>query len=190
MKHTIMIKKILILSIFLSFSLCILSQNATNYRQFIESTSVPNKVKAAFNTMYPGAFIKMWYVTNIAYWYQDYGPSYYNGWYQPRTVVVFNFSEPANYEVEFLYNNENSRAIFNRYGVWFETRTKVVALPDQIEAAIDNSDFSSWRRSDHKERIEAPGMAGSVYRMQVSQKHLSQIIRIDDNGKIVQIKSE
>lgn len=183
-------KKILILVFFLSIALCFWGQNAKNYRQVIETNNVPQKVRAEFKTRYPKAVVKMWYITSITYWYQDYGPSYYNGWYQPRTVVVYNFSEPANYEVEFLNDFDNSRAIFNRYGVWFETRTKLVALPDEIETALNNSEYGGWIRSEYKERIEAPGMAGSVYRMQVSNKHLSQIIRLNDNGKIVQVKTE
>lgn len=185
-----MIKKFLLLSLFLSIALCFWGQNAKNYRQVIEDNNVPQKVRTEFKTRYPQAIVKMWYVTSITYWYQDYGPSYYSGWYQPRTVVVYNFNEPANYEVEFLNDLDHSRAIFNRYGVWFETRTKVVALPGQIETAINDSEYSNWRWSDYKERIEAPGMPGSVYRMQVSNKHLSEIIRINDNGRIIQIKSE
>jgi hypothetical protein len=185
-----MIKKILLLSLFMSIALCFVGQNANNYRQIIETNSVPKKVRAEFNTRYPGVFVKMWYVTSITYWYQDYGPSYYNGWYQPRNVVVYNFSEPANYEVEFLSGYDNSRAIFNRYGVWFETRTKVVYLPELVESALAKSEYGSWKRSEYMERIEAPGMPGSVYRMQVSNKHLSQIIRINDTGSIIQIKSE
>lgn len=185
-----MIKRILLLGLFLSFAFCFFGQNVKTYRQLIESRDVPQKVRTEFRTRYPNAFVKMWYITSISYWYQDYGPSYYNGWYQPRTVVVYNLSEPANYEVEFLNDYDNSRAIFNRYGVWFETRTQLVTLPDQVENALKSSAYDKWKRSDYKERIEAPGMPGSVYRMQVSEKHLSHIIRINDTGKIVQIKTE
>ena len=183
-------KKILTHVLLLSFTLCVWSQKTQSYRQVIETNYVPQKVRTEFKTRYPNAIVKMWYVSSISYWYQDYGPSYYSDWYRPRTVVVYNFNEPANYEVEFLNDLDHSRAIFNRYGVWFETRTRVVALPEQIEKALSDSEFSNWRWSDYKERIEAPGMPGSVYRMQVSSKHLSQIIRINENGRIVQIKTE
>jgi len=185
-----MMKKILTHVLLLSFTLCVWSQKTQSYRQVIETNYVPQKVRTEFKTRYPNAIVKMWYVSSISYWYQDYGPSYYSDWYRPRTVVVYNFNEPANYEVEFLNDLDHSRAIFNRYGVWFETRTRVVALPEQIEKALSDSEFSNWRWSDYKERIEAPGMPGSVYRMQVSSKHLSQIIRINENGRIVQIKTE
>ncbi len=174
----------------MAIAFCFYGQNAQSYRQIIEINSVPKKVRAEFKTRYPHAFEKMWYVTSITYWYQDYGPSYYKGWYQSRTVVVYNFNEPANYEVEFLNDLDNSRAIFNRYGVWFETRTKVVELPDEALKALEDSEYGSWKWSDYKERIEAPGMPGSVYRMQVSNKHLSHILRINDSGNIVQIKTE
>lgn len=156
----------------------------------IDNNNVPKKVRENFKQRYPNAFVKMWYVTSITYWYQDYGPAYYNGWYQPRTVVVYNFNEPANYEVEFTNDYENSRAIYNRYGAWFETRTAVYHLPDLIKEAVEASEFGNWKWSDYKERIEAPGMPSSVYRMQVSSRQMSQIIRINEEGKIVQIKTE
>lgn len=183
-------KKTILTSLILLFTVCFYGQNAKNYRQVIETNNVPQKVRTEFKTRYPHAFVKMWYITSITYWYQDYGPAQYNAWYQPRTVVVYKFNEPANYEVEFLNDYDNSRAIFNRYGVWFETRTKVVELPESAVKAMENSEYGNWMWSDYKERIEAPGMPGSVYRMQVSNRHLSQILRISDSGKIVQIKTE
>ena len=183
-------KKILLLFLLLFFALCFYGQNTKNYRQVVEPNNVPQKVRAEFKKRYPTAFVKMWYITSITYWYQDYGPSHYNGWYQPRKVVVYNFSEAANYEVEFINDYENSRAIFNRYGVWFETRTKVAVLPGPVEKALGDSEYSTWTWSEYKERIEAPGMPGSVYRMQVSDQNLSPILRINDDGKIVQIKTE
>ena len=185
-----MMKKIILTGLFLSFFVCFYGQNVKNYRQVVETNNVPKNVRTEFKTRYPNAFVKMWYATSITYWYQDYGPSQYNAWYQPRTVVVYKFNEPANYEVEFLNDYENSRAIFNRYGTWFETRTQVLVLPEKVEKALENSEYVNWRWSDYKERIEAPDMPGSVYRMQVSDPHLSQIIRLNDDGKIVQIKTE
>ena len=165
-------------------------QNTKNVRQVTETNNVPQKVRTEFKTRYPDAFVKMWYITSISYWYQDYGSANYNAWYQPRTVVVYNFNEPANYEVEFINGYENSRAIFNRYGAWFETRTKVIELPGKVLKALEDSEYSTWKWSDYKERLEAPGMPGSVYRLQVSEQQLSQIIRINDTGKIIQIKTE
>ena len=144
----------------------------------VEIKDLPKNVRSEFKIRYPNAFVKMWYATSITYWYEDYGPTYYNGWYQPRKVVVYRFDQPSYFEVEFLNQDENSRAIFNRYGTWFETRTMVNTLPENIIEALNNSDFAGWKISDYKERIEAPGMVNSVYRMNVSKNHLSQIIRI------------
>lgn len=165
-------------------------QNTKSYRQLVEINNVPKNVRIEFKNRYPQAFVKMWYVTSITYWYEDYGPSNYNGWYKARTVVVYRFDQPSYYEVEFLNQDENSRAIFNRYGNWFETRTHVYNLPENIVTALKDSEFASWKWSDYKERIEAPGMLSSVYRMHLSKGHLSQIIRISEEGKIVQIKME
>jgi len=183
-------KKSILFLILVLFALSFQAQNQKTYRQMVEINNLPKNVRSEFKIRYPNAFVKMWYSTSITYWYEDYGPSYYNGWYQPRTVVIYKFDQPAYFEVEFMRDDENSRAIFNRYGTWFETRTKVNKLPDNIIEALNNSDFSGWKISDYKERIEAPGMVNSVYRMNVSKGHLSQIIRLSENGKIVQIKME
>ena len=182
-------KIILIITLFIS-AVSFFGQNSKTYRQMVEIRDVPKNVRADFNLRYPNAFVKMWYVTSITYWYEDYGPSYYNSWYRPRTTVVYKFDQPSYYEVEFLRNDENSRAIFNRYGNWFETRTKVNKLPQEIVNALEDSDFSGWKISEYKERIEVPGIVNSVFRMHVSKEHLSQIIRINEKGKIVQIKME
>ncbi len=183
-------KKSILLIIILSITSCFYGQNSRAYRQMVDINNLPKNVRSEFKIRYPNAFVKMWYITSITYWYEDYGPTYYNGWYQPRTVVVYKFDQPSYYEVEFFNQDENSRAIFNRYGSWFETRTQVIKLPDNIIEALQNSDFAGWKISDYKERIEAPGMVNSVYRMNVSNGHLSQIIRISQSGKIVQIKME
>lgn len=165
-------------------------QQARKYRQVIESNFVPQKVRAEFHKKYPNAMVKMWYVTHISYWYQDYGPSYYDAWYQPRTVVIYDFSDPANYEVEFLNGTENSRAIYNRFGVWFETRTRVTNLPEGVKNAIATSEFGDWFPSEYMERIEAPGMNRSVYRMQMSNRLDSHIIRVNEEGEIIQVKTQ
>ena len=183
-------KKIFLLIAFIFICLSFFGQKTTSYRQIIENEYVPKKVITEFQSRYPKAYVKMWFVTSITYWYEDYGPTYYNGWYKPRTVVVYSFDQAPNYEVEFMNNGEQSRAIFNRYGVWFETRTKVTALPDDVEDALLDSEYALWKWSDYKERIEAPGMPGSVYRLNVTQQHHSNILRLDEKGKIVQIKSE
>lgn len=183
-------KKIIIFLVFITSALYFNGQNAKTYRQLIETNSVPKNVRVEFKTRYPQAIVKMWYITSITYWYEDYGPSMYNGWYKPRTVAVYKFDQPSYYEIEFLNQGDNSRAIFNRYGSWFETRSRVYNLPENIIAALKESEFGSWNWSDYKERIEAPGMINSVYRMQVSKNHLSQIIRINEEGRIVQIKME
>ncbi|MFC2107104.1 hypothetical protein ACFLRY_02090 [Bacteroidota bacterium] len=183
-------KKPFLLLAFLLLTLIFVGQNTKNYRQVIENNKVPQKVRMEFKKKYPEAIAAMWFITSISYWYQDYGPSYYNGWYESRTVTVYNFNEASNYEVEFINHNENCRAIFNRYGTWFETRTKIKELPSQTIKALEGSEYDSWQWSEHKERIEAPGMPGSVYRMKVSQRNNSQIIRISEQGKIVQIKTE
>lgn len=182
-------KKLLTIVVIMFLVMCINAQNAINYHTIVEINDVPKKVRLEFKLRYPNSYVKIWYVTNIAYWYNDYGVSY-NNWYRERTVIVYRFDQPSNYEVEFYNNDENSRAIYNRYGIWFETRTQLYELPENIRQALQNSKFADWKISDYKERIEIPGLEGSVYRMSVSSKNNSNIIRISDNGKLVQIKTE
>jgi hypothetical protein len=183
-------KKSILFIILVFFAFSFQGQNSRSYRQMVNLSEVPKNVRNNFNSRYPGTFVKMWYVTSIIYWYEDYGPTYYNGWYKPRNVVVYKFDQPSYYEVEFMLQDLNSRAIFNRYGQWFETRTQITVLPENIQKALQKSEFATWKVSEYKERIEAPGMVNSVYRMHVSKDHLSQIIRISEEGKIVQIKME
>ncbi len=183
-------KKTLVVAFSLLLTISVFGQGSKSYRLPVEINDVPKNIRSEFKMRYPTAFVKMWYVTSVTYWYEDYGPEYYNGWYRPRTVVVYKFDQPANYEVAFYLQDENSRALYNRYGVWFETRTSFVKLPENVRQALLASEFGTWTWSEYKERIEAPGMPGSVYRLQVSKNNQSHIIRLSDQGKIVQIKTE
>ena len=131
----------------------------------------------------------MWTTSHITYWYEDAAPGWYGGWYVSRPVLVYKFEFPSYYEVDFYRNNESSRAIYNRYGTWFETRTKLIDLPDTIVDALEHAGYADWTWSQHKERIEAPGMIGCVYRLKVTRGRTdSQVIRLNQDGEIVQIK--
>ena len=180
------IKVLLIFSVLLS--LTVKAQQGTTYRQPIEDNLVPKTVRTNFKSQYPQSLITMWYTSHITYWYEDYATGWYGGWYQDRPIVVYRFEFPSYYEVDFYRNNESSRAIYNRYGVWFETRVKITALPDSIAVALRNAGYGDWTWSQHKERIEAPGMDGYIYRLQITQGHDTQIIRLNKEGEIIQIR--
>ncbi len=180
------IKLILILSALLSLS--VNAQQSQTYRHPVEDNLVPKTVRANFKTQYPRSLINMWYTSHITYWYEDYATGWYGGWYASRPVVVYKFEFPSYYEVDFYRNNENCRAIYNRYGVWFETRTKLIALPDSIADALRSAGYGDWTWSQHIERIEAPGMPGYVYRLRVNTGRESQIIRLNEEGEIIQIR--
>lgn len=94
-------------------------------------------------------------------------------------MVVYTFEFPSYFEVDFIRNNESSRAIYNRYGNWFETRTKVKELPESIANALKEDGYGDWTWSELKEKIEAPGMIGSVYRLRVSGEGETIQIRYD-----------
>ena len=122
-----------IILIWLGLTGCLANaQQVKSYRQPIEDNLVPKVVRTNFRSQYPQSAIVIWYVSHITYWHEDYAPGWYGEWYQPRTAVVYTFEFPTYYEVYFYRNKENSRAIYNRHGHWFETRTKLSALPDNI----------------------------------------------------------
>lgn len=180
---------VIMITVFISVTLC--SQNTSLYRQPAAEKSIPKIVNATFKVAYPDALVFNWYITHISYWYEDYSGSWYNGWYSPRQVIVYTYAEPAYYEVEFSSEHgETSRTIYNRYGYWFETRTKLAGLPKNIVDALKESKYAEWNWSAHKERIEAPGMPGSVYRLRITKGLRSVIVRFDDLGQLIQAKEQ
>ena len=92
--------------------------------------------------------------------------------------------------MDFKLDNESSRAIFSRYGQWFETRTKIKSFPEEVIQGLKNSEFGDWIWSEHKERIEALGSPGYVYRLQVSKKGNAYLVRLNESGEIIQVKYE
>ncbi len=105
-------------------------------------------------------------------------------------IVKHRFEKPSYYEVDFDLNGEPSRAIFSRYGQWFETRTKIKKLPDEVLSGLSETEYADWTRSDHKERIQIPGIKEPIYRLKISKNDSSYILRLSDTGEIVQVKYE
>lgn len=52
--------------------------------------------------------------------------------------------------------DENSRAIFNRYGNWFETKIRVHTLPENIIAALEESDLGTGSCQTIKSELKHP----------------------------------
>ena len=164
------------------------AQREVSYRILLDDIQVPREVKTAFKAKYPNTFMSIWYSSHITYWYEDYAPGWYGTWYPSRQVVVHRFEKTAFYEVDFRQNDEPSRAIFSRYGQWFETRTKIKSLPEEVSIGLKDSEFGDWLRSDHKEKIESMGVPGFIYRLQVSDRKSTYIIRLNESGEIIQVK--
>ncbi len=183
-------KRKIILMTFVQFFLLfpLLAQREVSYRVVLDDAQVPKEVRAAFKSMYPQTFFSIWYTSHITYWYEDYAPSWYGAWYPVRQTVVHRFEKPAYYEVDFKLGNESSRAIFSRFGQWFETRTKIGSFPDEVVVGLKESEFGDWIWSDHKERIQAIGLPGFIYRLQVSNRESAFIVRLDESGNIIQVK--
>ena len=104
----------------------------------------------------------------------------------PKTVNLY--CNPFVYS--HICTNETSRAIFSRFGQWFETRTKISALPEEVSLGLKETEFGDWIWSDHKERIEALGIPGYIYRLQVSNRKFTYIIRLNEYGEVIQVKYE
>jgi len=166
------------------------AQNTVSYRMVLDDRQVPKEVIAGFNAKYPGDLFTIWYSSHITYWYEDYAQNWYGEWYPKRQVVVHRFEKPAYYEVDFRIDNLPSRAIFNRYGQWIETRAKLSTLPDAVTTGLRNSEFGDWLWSAHKERIEILGNEGLIYRLVVTDRRNTYIVRLNEAGEIVQVKYE
>jgi hypothetical protein len=185
LKKTILTAAILLVAVWV-----LMAQQQVSYRVLIDEQQVPKVVQDSFKTRYPETFMDLWYTSHITYWYEDYSQTWYGAWYPSRQMLIHKFEKPAYYEVEFMRNGETSRAIFSRFGQWFETRTKISSLPETVASSLKESEFCDWIWSDHKERIEAIGAPGSFYRLQVSNQNHSYILRINDSGEIIQVKYE
>lgn len=183
------LRSIVIITTLLSIPFCMaLAQREVSYRIVLDDAEVPKEVRAAFKAKYPNTFMSIWYTSHITYWYEDYATAWYGDWHITRINTVHTFEFPSYFEVEFYRNEQNSRAIYNRYGQWFETRTKLIALPDDISQKLKASEYGNWSWSKHKERIEVPGMPDSIYRLEVANGREYLIIRISEQGEIIQIR--
>jgi len=165
------------------------SQEFAGYRQPASPKAIPKLVMNEFNANYPDALTKSWYVTHLVYWQNDCSSNWYYDWYGPRNVTIYTFEKPTYFEVEFVDNpGELSRAIYNLYGYWFETRTQINSLPKSIIESLQSSEYKGWKISSFKERIESPSWPNDIYRFQVSKGLKTRIIRMEINGTIIQAK--
>lgn len=186
MKNRIVIVFIVLL---IAFSINLSAQNVIAQRQPANEKSIPKIVLNTFKEQYPDVFLKGWYVTHLTYWQNDYSSDWYYGWYGQRTVVIYTYQKPNYYEVEFINNpGEISRAIYNIYGYWYETRTQIKGLTMGIHNALKASKYSDWKISTTKEKIESPMWPVEIYRFQVSKGLKSKILRMDADGNIIQEK--
>ena len=178
--------------IFISFLLVcsnLYSQTEQAYRVPLPTKSVPPIVLNAFNKQYPDVMLKSWYVTHITYWYNDVSSSWYYNWYGPRTAVVYVYEVPNYFEVEFTDQpGELSRAIYNRFGYWHETRTQLKGLPSNIIESLNDTKYAEWKKSKLKEKIETPEWPEPIYRFRVSKGLKSVIIRMNHEREIIQKK--
>ncbi|MDT8393230.1 MAG: hypothetical protein RQ761_05275 [Bacteroidales bacterium] len=170
-------------------SITVYAQNVIAQRQPASEKSIPRIVLSTFKEQYPDVLLKGWYVTHLTYWQNDYSSDWYYGWYGQRTVVIYTYQKPNYYEVEFMDNpGELSRAIYNIYGYWHETRTQIKGLTMGIHDALKASKYRDWKISTTKEKLASPMWPVEIYRFQVSKGLKSQIIRMDADGNIIQIK--
>ncbi|WP_372647549.1 hypothetical protein [Draconibacterium sp.] len=165
------------------------AQQKTAYRMPASEKAVPKVVLEGFKSQHPLVQVKGWYVTHLVYWENDYSSDWYTGWYPQRTLVVYTYEKPNYYEVEFeVYPGELSRAIYNKYGYWYETRTQLRGMPMPVYDALQTSKYSNWKISVLKEKIESPAWPLPIYRFNVTKGMRSHILRMDEKGSIVQAK--
>lgn len=179
----------LLLVLLIGFSLTVCAQNVVAQRQSVSERSIPKLVVNTFKEQYPDVFLKGWYVTHLTYWQNDYSSDWYYGWYGQRRVVVYTYEKPNYFEVEFIDDpGELSRAIYNKYGYWYETRTQIKGLTMGIHEALKASKYDGWKIAQIKEKVVSPMWPIEIYRFQVSKGLDSQIIQMDADGNMIQIK--
>ena len=153
--------------------------------------AVPKLVVETFKEQYPNAQVDSWYVTHLMYWQMDVSSGWYQDWYGNvrRDVVTYTYEKPNYFEVEFMDEYGSlSRAIYNRYGYWYETRAQLKGLPMACLEALADSKYKDWKRSKLTERIETAEWPDPVYRFSVSKGLRYQILRMSEQGEILQIK--
>ncbi len=183
--------KLLVIPVFICFIFVSVanSQNVTAHREPAIERAIPKLVIETFKDQYPDILLIGWYITHLVYWQNDYSSNWYTGWYTQRTIVTYNYEKPNYFEVEFVDQpGELSRAIYNRYGYWYETRTKISGLTMAIYDSIKESKYSGWEISKTMEKLESPMWPMEIYRFHVSKGVKSQIIRMDAKGNIIQAK--
>ena len=182
-------KIIVVLAITLGSMVEICAQNIVAQRQPASERAIPKIVLNTFKEQYPNVFLKGWFITHLTYWQNDYSSDWYYGWYGQRTIVVYTYETPNYFEVEFIGDpGELSRAIYNVYGYWYETRTQIKGLTMGIHEALKASKYNGWKISAVKEKLESPMWPVEIYRFQVSKGLKSQIIRMDADGNFIQVK--
>lgn len=165
------------------------AQNVVAQRKNVPERIVPELVIEMFQAQYPNVLLKGYFVTHLVYWQNDYSSDWYSGWYSQRTVVIYTYEQPNYYEIEFINNpGELSRAIYNKYGYWYETRTQIKGLTMAILDALKASKYNGWKISSVKEKLESPDWPVEIYRFQVSKGVKAKILRMDAKGNIIQVK--
>lgn len=167
----------------------VVGQEKLAYRLPANERAVPKIVLEAFKSQYPLVQVKGWHITHLVYWENDYSSDWYAGWYPQRTIVVYTYEKPNYFEVEFMAQpGEVSRAIYNKYGYWYETRTMIKGMPMPIYDALQAAKYNNWKISVVKEKIESPAWPLEIYRFSASKGIRTQILRMDAKGNIVQAK--
>ncbi len=183
------VKIITLCIFFVGLSTSLFAQNVVAQRQPANVNLIPKIVKNTFKEQYPNVLLKGWYVTHLVYWQNDYSSDWYSNWYGPRKVVVYTYQKPNYFEVEFMDQpGELSRAIYNSYGYWYETRTRINGLTMGIYDALKASDYNSWRITKPMEKLVSPMSPIEIFRFQVTRGMRAQILSMDAQGNIIQIK--
>mgnify|MGYP003682314793 CR=1 FL=1 len=176
--------------LFLLISFSTIGHSQVNgLRQAASEKAIPMLVSSTFKAQYPNVLIKGWYVTHLVYWQNDISAGWYNDWYGVRSYPIYRYEKPSYYEVEFSDSpGELSRAIYNLYGYWFETRTQIKGFPKEVFEALNNSEYKAWKVSYLKEKLESPAWPNPIYRFKVSKGLKAKILRIDSKGTLIQAK--
>jgi hypothetical protein len=181
------LKGLFYLVFFCCISLNSPAQTSAGYRIPAGVKAIPNLVQETFAEQYPDVLLQGWFVTHITYWQNDISSGWYSDWYGDRSYVVSRYEKPTYFEVEFMKDpGELSRAVYNLYGYWYETRTRINGLPPIVREALKGAGYEGWKISTLKERIESHAWPLAVYRFKLSKGLKAEILRVDEKGTVIQ----
>ena len=182
MKKTIL-KSVMIgaLSVFMVTSVSAQTKSVAKtktHAKAIEKTKVPKVVTEEFIRECPVVESDTWYgypsLSNELEWF-DYNPINYTCEY------------PEYYEVEYVKDKKNHKAVYTKEGKKVATHHKVKAdvVPAAVNTSLGSGTYKSWKETSEKEEIEKVTTKEKIYKITVEKDGKKHHLFYDSTGKLL-----